>query len=138
MYFDFLTFGLGARFFLIAFAAASIFALAFKFVYQWVTPYDESALIKQGNVPAAITLGGAMIGYVLALASAVAHTTTLPELAAWALLAGVIQIVAFTLVRVLFLKDVKSRIEAGEMAPAIYLASINIAVGLINAASMTS
>jgi putative membrane protein len=138
MYFDFLTFGLGAKFFLYAFVTAGLFALVFKFVYQWVTPYNESALIKQGNVPAAITLGGALIGYVLALASAVSHTSSLPELAAWATLAGVIQIVAFTLVRVLFLKDVKARIEAGEMAPAVYLASVNIAVGLINAASMTS
>lgn len=138
MYFDFFTFGLGARFFLVAFAAGSLFALAFKFIYEWVTPYNESALIKQGNVPAAISLGGAMVGYVLALASAISHTTSLPELAAWAALAGVIQIVAFTLVRVLFLKDVKARMEAGEMAPAVYLASINIAVGLINAASMTS
>lgn len=138
MYFDFFTFGLGAKFFLVAFATAGLFALAFKFVYQWVTPYNESALIKQGNLPAAITLGGALIGYVLALASAVSHTGSVPELAAWATLAGVIQIVAFTVVRVLFLKDVKARIEAGEMAPAVYLASINIAVGLINAASMTS
>jgi len=63
--------------------------------------------------------------------------SSLAEFAAWATLAGVIQIAAFSLVRILFLKDVKTRIEAGELAPALYLASISIAVGLINAASMT-
>ncbi|HYE45343.1 MAG TPA: DUF350 domain-containing protein [Caulobacter sp.] len=136
--FDFLQFKIGAAYFVVAFAAACVFALAFKVLYQWVTPYKETELIRQGNVPAAVTLGGAMIGYCLALASALSHTTSLPELAAWAILAGVIQVVAFTIVRMLFLKDVKARIEAGELAPAVYLASINVAVGLINAASMTS
>lgn len=136
--FDFMTFKIGATYFLVAFAAAGVLALAFKVIYQWVTPYKETDLIKQGNVAAAVALGGALVGYVLALASALAHTTSLPELLAWGVLAGVIQIVAFTVVRLLFLKDVKARIEAGEMATAVYLASINIAVGLLNAASMTS
>ena len=81
---------------------------------------------------------GALIGYVLALASALAHTTSLPELLAWGVLAGVIQIVAFTIVRILFLKDVKARIEAGEIASGVYLGSVSVAVGLINAACMTS
>jgi putative membrane protein len=136
--FDLMNFQIGATYFLVAFAAASVFAVLFKLIYQWVTPYKETDLIKQGNVAAAVALGGALIGYGLALASALSHTSSLPEFAAWATLAGVIQIAAFSLVRVLFLKDVKARIEAGEVAPAIYMASISILVGLINAASMTS
>jgi len=136
--FDLMSFQIGATYFLVAFTAAIAFALAFKFIYQWITPYKETSLIKQGNVAAAVVLGGALIGYALALASALSHTSSLPEFAAWATLAGVIQIVAFTLVRMLFLRDVKARIESGEMAPAVYLASISIMVGLINAASMTA
>lgn len=138
MYFDFFTFGVGAQYFLVAFVVAGILALAFKVIYQWVTPYKETDLIKQGNVAAAIALGGALIGYVLALASALAHTSSLPELLAWGTLAGIIQIVAFTIVRILFLKDVKARIEAGEIASGVYLGSVSVAVGLINAACMTS
>lgn len=136
--FDLMVFKMGATYFLVAFAAACVLALVFKFVYEWVTPYKEAELIRQGNVAAAIALGGAMIGFVLALASALSHTTTLPEFVAWGALAGVIQIAAFTAVRMLFLRDVKARIEAGEVATGVYLASISIAVGLINAASMTS
>lgn len=138
MGFDFIMFQTQAVYFLVAFAASGVLALAFKLVYQWMTPYKESELIKQGNVAAAIALGGALVGYILALASALAHTTSLPELLAWGVLAGVIQIVAFTLVRVIMLKDVKTRIEAGEIASGVYLASISIGVGLINAACMTS
>ncbi|MBX3479313.1 MAG: DUF350 domain-containing protein [Caulobacter sp.] len=136
--FDLMTFKMGAAYFLVAFTAAIVFALAFKFIYQWITPYKETELIKQGNLAAAVVLGGALIGYALALASALSHTGSLPEFAAWATLAGIIQVVAFTLVRMLFLRDVKARIEAGEMAPSVYLASISVMVGLINAASMTA
>jgi len=94
--FDFIGFKAGAAAFLLAFVVAGLFTIAFKYVYQWVTPYNEKALIRQGNLAAAIALAGALIGYVLPLASALSHTVSLPEFAAWATLAGVIQIAAFT------------------------------------------
>ncbi len=135
---DWFAFQTGAVAFIIAFAAASAFFVAFKLVYQLVTPYHESSLIREGNTAAAVALGGALIGYVLPLASALSHTVSLPEFAAWALLAGIIQIVAFTVVSRLVYKALAARIEAGEMAAAIYMASISIGVGLLNAACMTA
>lgn len=135
--FDLSGFQTGALAFLLAFVVAGLFTLAFKVVYQIVTPYRERDLIRQGNTAAAIALVGALIGYVLPLASALSHTVTLVEFAAWALLAGVIQIVAFTLVRVIALPDVKARIENGEIAIGVYLAGVSIAVGVLNAACMT-
>ena len=131
----FLTGGLA---FLLAFVVAGLFTLVFKLIYQAVTPYDEAALIRQGNVAAATALGGALIGYVIPLASALAHTVTLLEFCAWATLAGLIQIAVFTVVRHLVLKDVSARIERGEMAAAVYLFAISIAVGVLNAACMTT
>ncbi len=138
MLFDLYGFQAGALAFGLAFLTAGLFTLAFKIIYQAVTPYHEATLIRQGNTAAAIALGGALVGYVLPLASALANTGSLLEFAAWALLAGVIQIAAFTIVRKLFLPDVKARIEAGETAAGVYLMSISIAVGLLNAACMTS
>jgi putative membrane protein len=135
--FDFMGFKTGALAFLLAFVVAGLFTVAFKIIYQFVTPYRERDLIRQGNVAAAIALGGALIGYVLPLASALSHTVSLPEFMAWATLAGIIQIVTFVLVRVIALKDVKARIEAGEISVGVYLAAVSIAVGLLNAASMT-
>jgi len=136
--FDFSEFQSGAIAFLVAFVAAGLFTIAFKYVYQWVTPYNEKALIRQGNMAAAIALAGALIGYVLPLASALSHTVSLPEFAAWAALAGVIQIAAFTGVRLVALPDVKARIENGETSIGVYLAAISVAVGVLNAACMTS
>jgi putative membrane protein len=136
--FDPTAFASGALAFIIAFAMAGAFALAFKAIYRLATPHDEGALIRAGNPAAAITLGGAVLGYVIPLASALSQTHNLLEFAAWALLAGVIQIVAFWLIRTLVLKDVSARIERGEIATALYVMMISIAVGIINAACMTA
>jgi putative membrane protein len=131
-------FGASALAFVVAFVAAGLFTVIFKVVYQWVTPYNEGKLIREGNVAAALALGGALVGYVLPLASALSNTVTLLEFCAWAALAGVIQIAAFTLVRVVVMKDVTARIEKGEIAAGVYLLSISLAVGVLNAACMTA
>jgi putative membrane protein len=136
--FDFSAFQDGATAFLLAFAVAGLFTIAFKYIYQWVTPYNEKALIRAGNTSAAIALAGALIGYVLPLASALSHTVSLLEFVAWATLAGVVQIAAFTGVRLLALPDVKARVENNEISIGIYLAGVSIAVGVLNAACMTS
>ncbi len=135
---DWFAFQTGATAFVIAFALAGVFTVAFKLIYQWVTPYHERTLIRDGNPAAAIALGGALIGYVLPLASALSHTVSLMEFAAWATLAGVIQIVVFVIVSKLAFKNLAERIEKGEIASSIYLASISICVGLLNAACMTT
>ncbi len=131
-------FGASALAFVVAFVAAGLFTVIFKVVYQWVTPYNEGELIREGNVAAALALGGALVGYVLPLASALSNTVTLLEFCAWAALAGVLQIAAFTLVRVVVMKDVTARIEKGETAAGVYLMSISLAVGVLNAACMTA
>lgn len=136
--FDFEGFQGSALAFLVAFAAAGLFTVAFKLIYQAITPYKEGELIRQGNAAAAIVLGGALLGYVLPLASALANTVSLAEFAAWAALAGVIQIVTFTIVRTLVMRDMSARIERGEIAAALYLLSISLAVGVLNAACMTA
>lgn len=136
--FDLIAFQQGATNFLIAFVVAVAFFAAFKFLYQLVTPYHERTLIREGNLAAAIALGGALLGYVLPLASALSHTVSLAEFAAWALLAGVIQIGSFIVVSRLVYSALASRIEAGEVAAGAYLASISVAIGLLNAACMTT
>ena len=136
--FDWFAFTNGAAAFILAFAAAGVFTVAFKLIYQWVTPYHERDLIRAGNTAAAISLGGALIGYVLPLASALSNTVSLLEFAAWALLAGVIQILVFVTMSRLAFRNLTTRIEAGEVAASVYLASISICVGLLNAACMTA
>lgn len=127
----------GAGHFVLAFGLACVLLAIFKRLYQWSTPYDEARLIAEGNMAAAIALGGAIIGFALPLASALTQTADPAEFVAWAVLAGVVQIVASLVVRRFVVRDMAARIEAGNVASATYLAATSIGLGLINAASMT-
>lgn len=135
--FDWEAFQHGALWFLAAFGAAALITFAFKFVYQIVTPHDEARLIREGNVAASITLGGALIGFAIALSKALAQATSPAEFAVWAALAALIQILVFIVMHTVGIRDLAARIERGEVSTAIYLASISISAGLLNAASMT-
>lgn len=136
--FDVFGFRNGALDFLLAFVVAGLYALVFKVLYQLTTPHNERKLIREGNVPAAVVLGGALLGYAIPLASALTQTGSLVEFAAWATLAGVIQIMVFWVVRRVALPDVSARIERGEMAAAVYLFFVSVVVGVLNAACMTA
>ena len=123
--------------FILAFGLACIFLAVFKRLYQISTPYNESRLIGDGNVAAAVALGGAIIGFALPLASTLTQTADPFEFTAWAVLAGAVQILASLIVRRFVVRDMTARIESGNVASGLYLASTSVGVGLLNAASMT-
>ena len=101
-----------------------------------MTPYKELALIREGNVAAAISLGGAIIGFVLPLASAIAHSVSVADMMVWGVVALVAQIVVFFIVgRVV--PHFAEAIRAGRVAAATLLAALAVAVGVLNAACMT-
>jgi len=108
----------------------------FLAVYLAVTPYSELQLIRQGNVAAAISLAGAIIGFVLPLARAVTQSVSTLDLVTWGGVALVVQVVVFLLVGRL-VPRLTSAVKDGQVAAAAFLASLAIAVGVLNAASMT-
>ena len=57
--------------------AAGLLLFVFFLIYSWATPFDEILLIRQGNVAAACSLGGAMIGFSMTVASGLIHTDAL-------------------------------------------------------------
>ncbi|WP_294197716.1 DUF350 domain-containing protein [uncultured Sphingomonas sp.] len=135
--FDTTAFLFGAGHFLIAFAIACLFLGVFKWLYQVSTPYDERRLVAEGNMAAAVTFGGAIVGFALPLAAALEVTANPLEFVAWAVLAGVIQVVASLVVRRIVIRDLAARIETGNVASAVYMAATSIALGLLNAACMS-
>ena len=110
--------------------------VVFLAVYLAITPYSELALIRQGNVAAAISLGGALIGFVLPLARAVTQSVSTLDLVTWGGVALVVQVVVFLLVGKLVPRFAEA-IRNGQIAGASFLAALAVAVGLLNAASMT-
>ncbi|WP_301101245.1 DUF350 domain-containing protein [Propionivibrio sp.] len=109
---------------------------AFLLVYVNVTPYDEIALIRQGNTAAAVSLSGAVLGFAMPIANVIAHSDTLADLAAWGAIAGAVQILTYLLAR-FTLPHLTEDIPADKVAPAIFLAALSLTVGLTNAACMS-
>ena len=71
----------------------------------------------------------------LPLVSAIAHSANVWDCMIWALVALIVQIIVYYLVRVP-VPNLSARIAAGELAAAIWLGLSSLAAGALNAASM--
>ena len=126
--------GLGP--FVVYFGLSLVALVAFKKIYTMITPYDDWQLVKEQNMAAAAALFGAIIGFSIALSSAASQSVSLLDFAIWAIVALIAQLVAFSLVR-LFMPKIVQRIKAGELPAGIVLGGVSIAIGLLNAGSMS-
>lgn len=108
----------------------------FQFIYTRLTPHREFALIRDNNPAAAIALGGSLIGFSLPASNIIAYSVSLVDVVAWVVIAAVVQLISFGLTS-LVLKGLSARIARGELAAAIYAASVAISVGFLNSACMT-
>lgn len=119
------------------FAGSCIVALAaFIVLYTLITPHRELMLVRQGNLAAAVSFGGAVIGFVIPLGRAVAQSVNVIDLGIWAAIALIVQLLVFALTTLL-LKGASKKIEAGDLAAGCFLAFMAVAGGILNAACMT-
>jgi putative membrane protein len=117
--------------------AVSVALLAlFVAIYIRVTPYREIALIRDGNMAASFSLSGALLGFIVPLASAVQHSVSLIDMAIWGLIAMIVQIAAFVIVKLL-IPSITRDIAAGKGAQGFFLGALSVGVGLLNAACMS-
>ncbi|WP_395342201.1 DUF350 domain-containing protein [Ningiella sp. W23] len=120
------------------FGLALVFLVIFKSVYGLATPHAEWKLIKEEkNTAAAVGFGGAIIGFATALAGAASNSVSVVDFAIWGLVALVAQVIAYSIVRFIFMPKIAERIEKNEVSAGIVLGATNVAVGLINAACMS-
>lgn len=122
--------------FLAYFALAIVMTGIFVVVYLWITPYDELKLIRKNDEAAAISFCGALLGFIIPLATAITQSVSLLDGLVWGLVALAIQALTFLAVR-FFLGHLPESIAANERGPAIFLAGISLGVGILNAACMT-
>lgn len=118
------------------FGAALGFVILFFIVYCAMTPYNELRLIRSGNTSAAISLGGALLGFILPLYSAITHSVSFIDMLIWAMIAMLVQVATFGSVRLLFKRLVRD-IEDDHTAAATLLAFCSVSIGILNAACMT-
>lgn len=108
----------------------------FIFVYTHLTPYKELELIRGGNSAAACSLGGAIIGFVLPVASVIANSVGVFDVVIWSFIAMAIQILLFVVIWKRFSKIV-TNIHEGQVASGIFLGALSIAIGIVNASCLT-
>ena len=123
--------------FLAHMATALALTLFYVVIYMWVTPHPEIKLIRENNMAASLAFAGSLIGFCMPLASAITNSVSLVDVLAWGVVALLVQIVIFFLVRMPIPK-ISERIENGEMASGLWLGVASSAGGLLNAASMTN
>jgi putative membrane protein len=122
--------------FLIYFAVALALLAVFVAIYIRVTPYRELVLIREGNLAASFSLSGALLGFIVPLASAIQHSVSLVDMAIWGLIAMGVQIAAFVAVKLL-IPSIARDIPEGKGAQGFFLGSLSLGVGLLNAACMS-
>ena len=114
------------------FATAVALLAVFSCLYVLVTPYSELKLIGEGNAAAAVSLAGALVGYVLPIAVSVAVSHSLTAMLGWGVVACAVQLSAYVVAR-LALPGIALAIPQGRVAAGIFLASLSVAVGILNA-----
>src|SRR4029077_5101361 len=105
--------------FLVYFCTGVIAVVAYLFVYTRVTPHNEFQLIRDNDPAAAIALGLSLLGFTLPVVSAIAHSANVVDCLVWSLVALLVQVIVYYLVRIP-VPNLSQRIAEGQMAPAIW------------------
>ena len=131
-----LAFGAYLAFFSYSIGGLSLL-LAFMFIYVRLTPYKEYDLIRQGNRTAALALAGNIIGYAIVVYTAIAHSVGWLDMALWGAIGLLAQYIAYQIIQRIVIIGWAQQVENDNVAAGILAAAVSIAIGLLNAASMT-
>jgi putative membrane protein len=121
--------------FLAYFISAAVLTALFLAIYVRITPHREIALIREGNVAAAIALNGGLLGFVIPLASVIAHSATLVDLVVWGVIAMLVQLGGFLVARLL-MPHLPQAVSDGKVSDAAFLAGLSVSLGILDAACM--
>jgi putative membrane protein len=127
----------GLQAFLLWLGVSIALAVAFVGLYMWITPQHELKLIHEGNISAAVCLGGTLLGYVLPLASAMVHGVNLHDFLIWGVIAMLVQLAVYLVLR-LSMRTLTQDILADRVSVAILVASISLSAGVLNAAAIST
>jgi putative membrane protein len=121
--------------FLAYFAVGAVLIALFVVLYVNLTPHQEIRLIRGGNPAAATALAGSLVGFVIPLASVIAHSAGLIDLFVWGIIALVVQLGGFLVARAV-LPNLPEQIAGGNIADAIFLAGLSLSLGILDASCM--
>jgi len=104
--------------------------------YMLLTPFSERRMVRQGNVAAGIVVAGTLVALAIPLAATLASSALTLDILLWGVVALAIQLATFE-VATLMIRGLRVMIEDGNVAAALVLIGIQIAVALLNAGAMS-
>lgn len=113
-----------------------VLAGVFFGIYTKITPFDEVALIKQGNIAAALSLAGALLGFSLTLWSSILHNDTFFLFLVWGIGAMIVQALCYAVIS-RSLPEMARAIEANNAAMGGLMGTASLSIGIINAACIS-
>lgn len=123
--------------FLVYFVGAIAYGALFCAIYTRVTPHREFDLIvREHNASAGLAFGLTLIGYAIALSSAIHNSRSILEFVIWGFVATVVQFVAYGLATLAY-PGLSKAIEQNALAAALWSGSVAVATGLVSAACMS-
>jgi len=125
--------------FALFFGTSLVVVALFLVLYAKVTPYDDYQMIfEQNNIASALGFGGAVIGLCIPLHSALVYSVSYTDFVMWAGIAMIVQLLfALLMTRLGGTFSVERHIRNGDVAMGVLMASLSIAIGLLNAGSMS-
>ncbi len=103
--------------------------------YMAITPFNEWRLMREGNVAAGVVIAGTLVALAMPLAATLATSVLVLDIVLWGLVSLVIQLLTFVAATAV-IRGLRGMIEAGNVAAALVLIGIQIAVALLNAGAM--
>ncbi len=99
-------------------------------VYVKLTPHKEIELIQEGNMAAAVSFSGLVVGLALPLAACLTWKVGLANVVVWGTVSVLLQLFLFRITDII-LSGMPQRITDGEVAAATVLASFKLAGSII-------
>lgn len=121
--------------FLLMTGTAGLLLLIASTIYVLLTPWKELALVRGGNGAAGLALAGAIVGLAIPIASCLASSLSLIDLALWGGVSLLMQLLTYRIIDMI-LKDLPQRIQDDEAGAAIVLIASKIAIAIILAAGL--
>ena len=114
----------------------SVMMVMFGVVYLRITPAEELRLIKNGNLACALSFGGALVGFCLALAASISQSVNFPDFILWGMGAAVIQILVY-FAATKIIPQANEELVNNNVAVGALFGAISVAIGLLNAACLS-
>ncbi|WP_207540189.1 DUF350 domain-containing protein [Sabulicella rubraurantiaca] len=124
--------------FLTWFPIAAGMLAVFLAILKQITPWPELRMIRAGNTAVAIAYSGSVLGYSLVLAAVMTSALNRTDFLIWGLIGLLVQLTALAVSRILLGRGLRERMEKGDLASAILMATISLSAGILNAATMIS